>query len=371
MFDNKSHLPGAADLTLHWPDRDGRLLLQLDSVRDGAGACGAAVHSCVYAGLSCDDAEFTDNLEGELGAPVLHVTLPTSVLREAVEDCEWVGAAQGGVRLTARAHPQQLKLTASSPATGALAIAFDTRSNGGCLSGMSLSRSALSARYAMKSLRVAACMPPSLTTPPPSEGPLSGGSQSRVVVDGSGIMKITHLLCMAGPTGHRGGGGGGGGRDGFRRGGGGGWGQGGGGTFRTGHPTEDSSLLEAHSGDPHRGATPRWGGGGTGGAAVGASQRAHSQQKQTNTHFFFSADVRRRAVPVTFVLLPREAEDGDEEEEAQEAEGGGGGGGEAAGERQQPGAQPPPQQPQQPQPHNQGQQPQGPRGDAGGRSPFL
>lgn len=66
---------GQADVQLAWPDRDGRLLLQLNALRD-TGAEEGAVDSCTYAEVSCEEALFAEDLEGEMTQPRSQFTLP-------------------------------------------------------------------------------------------------------------------------------------------------------------------------------------------------------------------------------------------------------------------------------------------------------
>ena len=64
---------GYADLSLRWPDRDGRLLLQLNALRDADGA--GTVDSCTYAEVSCEECTFAEDLEGEMLQPRSQFTL--------------------------------------------------------------------------------------------------------------------------------------------------------------------------------------------------------------------------------------------------------------------------------------------------------
>ena len=64
---------GYADLCLRWPDRDGRLLLQLNALRDADGA--GTVDSCTYAEVSCEECTFAEDLEGEMLQPRSQFTL--------------------------------------------------------------------------------------------------------------------------------------------------------------------------------------------------------------------------------------------------------------------------------------------------------
>jgi hypothetical protein len=89
---------GHADLTLRWPDHDGRLLLQcvardhtrmrhhcaalsalplrrLNAVRD-VDDDGATVDSCIYAEISCEASNLAEDLEGEMTQPRSQFTLP-------------------------------------------------------------------------------------------------------------------------------------------------------------------------------------------------------------------------------------------------------------------------------------------------------
>ena len=69
---------GHANLSLRWPDRDGRLLLQLNALRDADGV-GTMVDSCTYAEVSCEECTFAEDLEGELTQARSQFTLQVRV----------------------------------------------------------------------------------------------------------------------------------------------------------------------------------------------------------------------------------------------------------------------------------------------------
>ena len=93
---------GVADLSLKWPDQDGRLLLQCAPTRAcvpcaselkqrAAGRLnaehesdeqGSLVDSCTYAEISCEESSFTENLEGEMTQPRSQFTLPVRFTRD-------------------------------------------------------------------------------------------------------------------------------------------------------------------------------------------------------------------------------------------------------------------------------------------------
>ncbi len=133
---------GVADLSLRWPDRDGRLLLQLSALRDagGDGAEGGVVDSCTYAEISCEVSTFAEDLEGEMMQPRSQFTLQARIcvcvcssaastcvsrqtpgllqsgtLRELVDDLEW---ACSPVCIEMKRDPPALSFTARGGVTG-------------------------------------------------------------------------------------------------------------------------------------------------------------------------------------------------------------------------------------------------------------
>ena len=187
---------GGGEVSLAWPDARGRLLLQLCCARE-EGEGGPPGASSTYAELACSACEAPPDAEGEMRHPRSSLTLPSSTLRELVDDLDWAGAP---VTLQLRAQPPEVVFSARGGG-GELRVALDT--GGAGAHSFDCAGEGAAAAFKFKFLRFACCMPPALLGP--SDGDSAGNS--RLQLDPHGLLKVTHLLHLARPpAGSRGGG---------------------------------------------------------------------------------------------------------------------------------------------------------------------
>jgi hypothetical protein len=127
-------LDGECDLSMRWPDRDNALVLAAVTSRDGAEP-ERPVRSCMHASIapevdgwsttSAADAELI--FRGERNA----FMMPTTALREIVDDLEWPNAPMT-VTIGTDPHPK-LSFSSRGKETGTLTIDVDARAGSGAL----------------------------------------------------------------------------------------------------------------------------------------------------------------------------------------------------------------------------------------------
>ncbi|KAF6260189.1 hypothetical protein COO60DRAFT_1700427 [Scenedesmus sp. NREL 46B-D3] len=175
----------SAPLQLHYPGPDGELQLELCDGGDAVDVDGGAAQGVMYAriatmeqGLPCDMTDYWQE-------PASYFLLRGALLKEAVEDLEWPG---GCVAVRLARDPARISMAARG--TGSLEIHL----NAADLSGFQVADSEVQQRYRYKNLKAAMCHIP--------DGRDVGGAVStKVSIDANGLLKVTHMVPLAGGKG--------------------------------------------------------------------------------------------------------------------------------------------------------------------------
>jgi len=211
-------MDGEAELSLRWPDRDGRLVLAAHVER---GNPERPLQSCTHAAVAATE---RDDGGGPGGGDIVFrgetnaFTLPAHGLKEIVDDLEWPNAPMA---IEMSSDPNVLTFSAAGQEIGELRVDVDARDGRGLtefacgVNGRWLYRHAFA--------KAATALPGALLGPTHDRGGGDGvdaPTMTRVAIGEGGMLKVVHLVRLSRAIPHFGGGGGGGGFGGTATGGG-------------------------------------------------------------------------------------------------------------------------------------------------------
>lgn len=175
---------GTADLELRYPGPNMELVFEMtEGVDSGV---------CIYARVSTTDMEVPHLLTDHWREPSSSFIVQGSLLKEAVDDLEWAAMGNGGSRrgtctVVLGRHPPSLLMRASG--AGALEVDFPT-SGGNNLHGFNCTVDTMACSYKHKHLKAAFCNVPT------QQKEYLGGMSTKVHIDESAMMKVTHMISM-------------------------------------------------------------------------------------------------------------------------------------------------------------------------------
>ena len=187
-------LDGDAELSIRWPDRDGRLVLAAHAER---GAPDRPLRGCTHAAVAPEerpgsgpgggggDAELV--FRGERNA----FMLPTSTLKEIVDDLEWPAAP---ISLRMSSDPDALCFSARGREVGELRVDVDAR--GGRLTEFSCAEPGRWT-YRHRFLKAATGVPSNLIVGPASAQEGDSPTMTRVAIGENGMLKVVHLVHLS------------------------------------------------------------------------------------------------------------------------------------------------------------------------------
>ena len=192
-------LDGECELSMRWPDRDNSLVLAALTVRDAADPhAGRSARMCTHASIapevdgwsttSAADAELV--FRGERNA----FAMPTTALREIVDDLEWPCAP---MTIAMSSHPSpSLSFSSKGKDTGELRIDVDATPGSSALTEFSCAESgAWTYRYRFMKA-AASSLPPALVGPAHAREEGGSPTMTRVAIGEGGVVKIVHLVHM-------------------------------------------------------------------------------------------------------------------------------------------------------------------------------
>ena len=181
---------GEAEVRMRWPNREGLLTLELESSRAGVDR---DLRQCVYAAISPEavpegeERSDESSFRGETNA----FMLPTSTLKEIVDDLEWPCAD-----VVIDVEADALRFSASGPEIGDLTVDVDTSE--GKLTEFTCREPAAFA-YKYRFLKSATAVGGNFLGGGGGGG--GGGDEAvtmtRVAVSDTGFLKIVHLLHLS------------------------------------------------------------------------------------------------------------------------------------------------------------------------------
>lgn len=223
-------LDGETTVSVRWPDRDGNVVLAAAAERDGARPSDAPVRHVTHASISPQDEDVRAPLNAELvfRGERNAFMVPTTTLKEIVDDLEWPSGGSGStssgggssatsITMT-NAPVRSLTFAGSSPETGSLRVEVDVPGEGfesGKDQSSCLSEFACDApgtwRYRHRFLRAATAVPAHLLVAPHGRGRdgdnatshhdgLGGAgapTTTRVAIGEGGMLKVVHLIRVA------------------------------------------------------------------------------------------------------------------------------------------------------------------------------
>ena len=188
-------LDGECELSVRWPDRDNSLVLAALTVRDAADPHGRSARMCTHASIapevdgwsttSAADAELV--FRGERNA----FMLPTSTLKEIVDDLEWPAAP---ISLRMSSDPDALCFSARGREVGELRVDVDAR--GGRLTEFSCAEPGRWT-YRHRFLKAATGVPSNLIVGPASAQEGDSPTMTRVAIGENGMLKVVHLVHLS------------------------------------------------------------------------------------------------------------------------------------------------------------------------------
>ena len=191
-------LDGECELSVRWPDRDNSLVLAALTVRDAADPHGRSARMCTHASIapevdgwsttSAADAELV--FRGERNA----FAMPTTALREIVDDLEWPCAP---MTIAMTTHPNaSLSFSSRGKDTGELTIDVDASPGSTALSEFSCDEPG-AWTYRHRFMKAAASsLPPGLVGPAHAREEGGSPTMTRVAIGEGGVVKIVHLVHM-------------------------------------------------------------------------------------------------------------------------------------------------------------------------------
>lgn len=191
-------LDGECELSMRWPDRDNSLVLAALTVRDAADPHGRPARMCTHASIapevdgwsttSAADAELV--FRGERNA----FAMPTTALREIVDDLEWPLAP---MTIAMTTHPtRSLSFSSRGKDTGELTIDVDASPGSPALTEFSCAEPG-QWTYRYRFMKAAASsLPPALVGPAHAREEGGSPTMTRVAIGEGGVVKIVHLVHM-------------------------------------------------------------------------------------------------------------------------------------------------------------------------------
>ncbi|WIA42473.1 hypothetical protein OEZ86_008467 [Tetradesmus obliquus] len=172
----------AAPLQLHYPGPDGELQLELSDSGDAVDVDGGGAGCVMYARIATQEQDLPSDMTDYWREPASYFLLKGALLKEAVDDLEWPG---GSVAIRLSRDPPALSMAAAG--TGALEVHLSAAD----LSGFQVAEPQVQQRYRYKNLKASMCHIP--------DGKEVGGPVStKVSIDANGLLKVTHMVPLAG-----------------------------------------------------------------------------------------------------------------------------------------------------------------------------
>lgn len=175
----------ASSLQLAYPGPDGELQLEMRDAPPTAGVqrVGGPALS-MYARLSCLEQPVPQDMTEYWADPVSHFLTKGTILKEAIDDLEW---PNGPVVLSMQRDPPRLSLKATGT-SGALEVELPARE----LLSFSVASQQVSYTYAYRNLKAA------FSNIPTHAKADTGSISTKVSIDASGLLKVTHMMSILG-----------------------------------------------------------------------------------------------------------------------------------------------------------------------------